>query len=155
VVVGRIEGGVGVNVVPARCTIEIDRRTLPEEDPDVLLGEVDALLADLMARRPGLKVEREAPFLSERGLETAPQAAVVQALQRATRDVLGASADVEPQGVPYGTDATHLRGIPTVVFGPGDIAQAHSADEWVELDQVEAGSEILYRLMRDYVTGTW
>jgi acetylornithine deacetylase len=153
--VGRIEGGVGVNVVPARCVIEIDRRTLPQEDPAAILTEVDAVLAQLMDRRPEVRVEREAPFLSERGLETAPEAPVVEAVQRAARDVLGPGADVAPEGVPYGTDATHLRGFPAVVFGPGDIAQAHSADEWVDLGQVEAGSEILYRVMRDYVTGNW
>jgi len=50
--------------------------------------------------------------------------------------------------VPYGTDASTLAlaGIPSVVFGPGDIAQAHTCDEWVPLDEVERASEILYRL---------
>ena len=81
-------------------------------------------------------MEREAPFLSEQGLETAPDAAVVPALQAPAGRCWGHSA-VEPEGVPYGTDATHLEGIPTVVFGPGDIAQAHTADEWVDLAQVE------------------
>ena len=49
--------------------------------------------------------------------------------------------------VPYGTDASTLAlaGIPSVVFGPGDIAKAHTCDEWVPLDEVEAASEILYR----------
>lgn len=153
--VGRIDGGVGVNIVPERCAIEIDRRTLPQEEPEGILAEIDALLAELMRRRPGLRVEREAPFLSERGLETAPGAAVVQALQQSCRDVLGPQAPVAPEGVPYGTDATHLQGIPTVVFGPGDIAQAHSADEWVELRQVEQGSEILLKVMEGFVGGRW
>ena len=153
--VGRIEGGVGVNIVPERCVIEIDRRTLPQEDPEAILAQIDALMADLMRRREGLRVEREAPFLSERGLETAPDSAVVRALQGACRDVLGAGAAAEPEGVPYGTDATHLQGIPTVVFGPGDIAQAHTADEWVDLAQVEAGAEISYRLMRSFAAGEW
>jgi succinyl-diaminopimelate desuccinylase len=153
--VGRIEGGVGVNIVPERCVIEIDRRTLPQEDPAAILAEIDAMMADLMRRREGLRVEREAPFLSERGLETAPDAPLVQALQGACREVLGEGAAVEPEGVPYGTDATHLQGIPTVVFGPGDIAQAHTADEWVDLGQVEAGAEISYRLMRSFASGDW
>jgi acetylornithine deacetylase len=49
--------------------------------------------------------------------------------------------------VPYGTDASALAdaGIPSVVFGPGDIAQAHTCDEWVSLAEVEQASEILYR----------
>ena len=49
--------------------------------------------------------------------------------------------------VPFGTDASSiaLAGIPAVVFGPGDIAQAHTKDEWVELDQIDRAAEILYR----------
>jgi acetylornithine deacetylase len=50
--------------------------------------------------------------------------------------------------VPYGTDASTIAqaGVPAVVFGPGDIARAHTCDEWVPLDEVEQASEILYRL---------
>ena len=50
--------------------------------------------------------------------------------------------------VPYGTDASTIAqaGIPSVVFGPGDISRAHTCDESVPLDEVEAASEILYRL---------
>ena len=51
-------------------------------------------------------------------------------------------------GVPFGTDAGPLgrSGLPCVVFGPGDIAQAHTKDEWVELDQVRAAAEIYFRM---------
>jgi acetylornithine deacetylase len=50
--------------------------------------------------------------------------------------------------VPYGTDASSLAeaGVPSVVFGPGNIDQAHTCDEWIDLAEVEAASEILYRL---------
>ena len=50
--------------------------------------------------------------------------------------------------VPYGTDASTLAlaGVPSVVFGPGDIAKAHTCDEWVPLAEVEQASEVLYRL---------
>ncbi len=153
--VGRIEGGVGVNIVPERCSIEIDRRTLPTEDLSAILAEIDALMADLMRTRPDVRIEREEPFLAEQGLDTPMDAAVVAALQGACRAVLGADAPVAPGGVPYGTDATHLTGIPSVVFGPGDIAQAHTADEWVELAQVESAAEILHRLSRSFVSGEW
>ena len=49
--------------------------------------------------------------------------------------------------VPYGTDASTIAeaGIPSVVFGPGDIAQAHTCDEWVPLDEVEQAAEVLFR----------
>ena len=49
--------------------------------------------------------------------------------------------------VPYGTDASTvaLAGIPVIVFGPGDIAQAHTKDEWVQLSQIDQAAEVLYR----------
>ena len=49
--------------------------------------------------------------------------------------------------VPFGTDAARIQdaGIPAVVFGPGDIAQAHTKDEWIDLAQLEPAAEILYR----------
>jgi acetylornithine deacetylase len=54
-------------------------------------------------------------------------------------------------GVPFGTDAPHFAatGCPTVVFGPGSIDQAHTADEWIDLDQLRAAAEILYGFARD------
>ena len=71
-----------------------------------------------------------------------------------TLKFLGAAIDSvvgvhEFEAVPYGTDASSLAlaGIPSVVFGPGDIAQAHTADEWIELQQVEQAAEILFRFV--------
>ena len=57
-------------------------------------------------------------------------------------------------GVPYGTDAPALarHGVPTVVFGPGSLAQAHTADEWVAVEQLQAATEILYRFCRSHGT---
>ena len=53
-------------------------------------------------------------------------------------------------GVPYGTNASSIAGadVPSVVFGPGSIDQAHTADEWVSLDQVARASEALYQFVR-------
>jgi len=55
-----------------------------------------------------------------------------------------------PIGVPYGTDAPHYAatGCPTVVFGPGSINQAHTADEWLDIEQLRTASEILYDFAR-------
>ena len=65
---------------------------------------------------------------------------------------LGTSIDAvvgrhEVHAVPYGTDASTIShaGIPAVVFGPGDIAQAHTKDEWIDLGQLEPAAEILFR----------
>ena len=55
-------------------------------------------------------------------------------------------------GVPYGTDAAFYAstGVPSVVFGPGSIAQAHTADEWVELEQVRKAAEVYYRFVKSF-----
>jgi acetylornithine deacetylase len=154
--VGTIQGGVGVNIVPDSCTIAIDRRTLPREDPDAILAEVDAILREVEQRTPGLRIEREAPSVSERGLETSPDSPIVRLTVDACAEALGSRDAAQPVGVPYGTDATLLSGIakiPTVVLGPGDIAQAHTADEWVEIEQVERCAGIYYRIMREFVSG--
>jgi acetylornithine deacetylase len=65
-------------------------------------------------------------------------------------DAVAAAVGRRPElvGVPYGTDAGPLgaAGIPAIVFGPGDIAQAHTKDEWIELEQVALAAEAYYRL---------
>jgi acetylornithine deacetylase/succinyl-diaminopimelate desuccinylase-like protein len=144
--VGRIWGGTGVNTVPARCTIEIDRRLIPGEDAPGALAEVDAFLAAYSAAHPGLKISREEPFVADWPLETPDQAAVVSAGRAACTD-LGLLA--QPIGVPYGTDASKLwalGGIPAIVLGPGSIAQAHTAEEYVALAEVAAAAQLYQRL---------
>jgi acetylornithine deacetylase ArgE len=143
--VGRIEGGVSVNTVPDNCRIEIDRRVIPGEDPaqtaDELvryLREVAKLDFDLECARPWMNM----PALSSKGSE-----AIVERLGRAI-DKVNSSHKVMP--VAYGTEASTIAnaGIPAVVFGPGDIAQAHTKDEWVSLEEVEKASEILLQLAK-------
>jgi acetylornithine deacetylase len=132
--VGRIWGGTGVNTVPDRCTIEVERRIIPGEEHAAVLAEVDALLAEVRAAQPGLTVEREEPFVTTPTLGTPLNAAVVASVRRACRD---AGACDEPVGVPYGSDASKLwtfGGIPSVVLGPGSIDQAHTANEYVPID---------------------
>jgi acetylornithine deacetylase len=156
--IGTITGGTGVNIVPDRCMIEIDRRTLPTEDPRAILAEYDAVLADLMRTRPGIKATREEPYLVERGLDGPADGPLVRAIQDAIRAECGDAIDVTPTGVPYGTDASLVwgrTGTPTVVLGPGDIAQAHTADEWVDLREVQRCVAIYEHVMTSFVSGEW
>jgi acetylornithine deacetylase/succinyl-diaminopimelate desuccinylase family protein len=141
--VGVIQGGVGVNTVPDRCRIEIDRRIIRGENP----ADAPAELLAFLKERAGIDFPVEMappwiclPALNPKGSEE------IQAL-------LGAAINTERgshkiHAVPYGTDASALcdAGIPSVIFGPGDIAKAHTIDEWVPLDEVETASNILYRL---------
>ncbi len=135
--VGTIRGGAGVNVVPDLCEIEIDRRLVPGDSSAEVLEHVDAALDDLRAGDPQLRVDRDPPFVDIPPLETPHNAAVVRAAQQA---VAAAGLSPDPLGVAYATDAAMLSGIggiPSVVLGPGDIAQAHTNDEWIEIEQLE------------------
>jgi acetylornithine deacetylase len=142
--VGRIEGGTSVNTVPDRCRVEVDRRLLPGEDADAALAD---FCGHLKRHAPGqVAFECSAPWLSAPALAADHSADLVERLGRAVAAVLGRPPEVI--AVPYGTDAAPLAaaGMPAVVFGPGDIAKAHTADEWVPLDEVEQAADILFRL---------
>ncbi len=134
-----IRGGSGMNVVPAECVIGLDRRVIPGEDPDKVLGGFDRLLDHL----EGGRVQRREPFLVTAPLDTPTDSPVTLALGRARQAVLGDSA--EPIGVTYGTDASCFdpAGISCVVFGPGSIDQAHSDEEWVGIEETALAAEIL------------
>lgn len=136
--VGVIEGGEAVNVVPDACQIDCDRRLLPGEEPEAVLAEVDGALDALRQDDAGLRVEREAPYVHVPPMETDADEPVVRATVRALEQ---AGRDPTLAAVAYATDASMLAsigGLPAVVLGPGDIAQAHTNDEWIELAELEA-----------------
>lgn len=140
--VGMIEGGTGVNVVPEICTITYDRRTLPGERKDDVLRELDAVIDRVRDHHAEARIERLEPRLVDDALDTPIDASLVHAASDACR---AAGADGTPVGVPYGTDASKLqdrRGIPAIVFGPGSIAQAHGAEEYVPIDHLHRAVEI-------------
>jgi acetylornithine deacetylase ArgE len=138
--VGRIDGGVSVNTVPDGCVVEVDRRLLPGEDPQGAWRDFQDFLA----------ANAKAPFVCDPvwmacpALDPTRSAALSKRLGAAIDHVEGRH---EVLAVPFGTDASSISqaGIPAVVFGPGDIAQAHTKDEWIELDQIDRAAEILYR----------
>jgi acetylornithine deacetylase len=142
--VGRIEGGVSTNTVPDRCRIEVDRRLLPGEEPRAALEDLMRYLRETTAA--DLPVEASDVWLSSPALGSAGSEEVVSRLGAAIDAVRGSHRVV---AVPYGTDASTIAtvGIPVVIFGPGDITQAHTTDEWIELEQVAQAAEILYRMV--------
>lgn len=139
--VGRIEGGASANTVPDWCRIEVDRRLIRGETPDAALKEFQEALAASVE----VAFECSPPFLSSVPLDPAGAEELIDLLGAAIDKVRGGHT-VRP--VPFGTDAPSIAasGIPAVVFGPGDIAQAHTKDEWVSLDEVAQASEILFQL---------
>jgi acetylornithine deacetylase ArgE len=140
--VGRITGGVSPNTVPDSCRIEIDRRLIPGENPAAAVADLDAFLGTY----PGVDFPFAAsePRLACPPLSPANSGELVGRLGRAIDAVVGRH---EVHAVPYGTDASTLSGagVPAVVFGPGDIAQAHTKDEWIDLGQLDPAAEILFR----------
>jgi acetylornithine deacetylase/succinyl-diaminopimelate desuccinylase-like protein len=142
--VGTISGGISVNTVPDECSIEIDRRTLPGEDGPAAR---DAII-EYIRSAPEIDFEVNHGEPSPRmggSLTDEHNMALGERLRDVARETLGRG---ELIGVPYGTDAIAISaaGVPTVVFGPGSIDQAHTADEWVELAQIERASEVLYNI---------
>ncbi len=143
--VGVINGGVQVNFVPDDCAIEIDRRLLPGEPAADVIAETQALIERLKARHPGFDAFIEEPLLLvDEALDTPAQAQTVEVAREVLR---GLGLNDEVCGVPFGSDASKLSraGIPTIVFGPGSIDQAHAADEYVPVDEVIAASEFYRR----------
>jgi acetylornithine deacetylase len=143
--VGRIEGGSSVNTVPDFCQIEIDRRIIPGEKPEWAPHE---LAQHLLSEGIEIAVEMTPLYINAPALSPAGSQDLVQRLGAAINAVRGKHT-VHP--VPYGTDASTIAegGVPAVVFGPGDIAQAHTSDEWIDLDQLNQASEVLHRLTLD------
>jgi acetylornithine deacetylase len=141
--VGTIHGGTSVNTVPERCWIEIDRRLVPGEQPAAAYQHA----ADHLARETGIELVHEPPFLEATGLDDGNNNVLAAKLEEAARQC---GVQARKMGVAYGTNASAIsrEGIPTVVFGPGSIAQAHTADEWIEFAEVETASEILYQFCR-------
>jgi acetylornithine deacetylase/succinyl-diaminopimelate desuccinylase-like protein len=137
--VGTIGGGTQPNIVPDRCVISLDRRTLP--------GETDAGVRREL--RQLLKLHRlEARILNLRGAPCPPMETDTRL--PFVRRFLRHAGQRRPIGAHYFCDAAVLAeaGIPSVVFGPGDIAQAHTADEWISLRQLEDATALLERFIR-------
>ncbi len=139
--VGLITGGSAPNIVPDRCEISIDRRVLPTEE----LLDVDAEVRAWLTEHAPVPWEVQTR-LSDNGMDGAPDSAIARRCAAALDAVLGSH---EIAGVHYGTDASKLAraGTPSVVLGPGNIAQAHTAVEWIETAQVKTAVEIYRRIM--------
>ncbi len=144
--VGLIAGGSSPNIVPDRCTIDIDRRVIPNEDRAAVIPEVIATLK----KACDFPIEHDAPFVNSPPLGDDANHPLADQLLAAIHPIVGTKTKL---GVPYGTHASRvaLAGVPAVVFGPGDIAQAHTKDEWIELDQVKTAVDCYYRFCLDTV----
>jgi acetylornithine deacetylase/succinyl-diaminopimelate desuccinylase-like protein len=137
--VGMVHGGTQPNIVPDHCEIQIDRRTIPGEKDSEVRREILEFL-----KKRGSNVE----MLSSKEHACVPMATdlqlpLVQQLMRFTKQQ-GAL------GVDFFCDAAIIAsgGTPSVVFGPGNIAQAHTSDEWISIRSLNGATQILTRFLR-------
>jgi len=148
VCVSMIEGGQQHNIVPERCVIHLDRRLLPGEEAEEAMNEVRRAILGALGAGQMADVEFESPYLIDSALDGSPEEPHVQAAAAAARKVL---PDLKIVGASYGTDASKLAGggIPSVVFGPGDVAQAHAAVEFVGIGDVIKAAQVYAQMALD------
>jgi acetylornithine deacetylase len=145
-----VHGGIAGNTVADRCHVQFEFRTVGADDPAEILARIEEhvreLEQEMQAEDPTARVEL-APVALVPGLDTPADSPAV-----ALATDLGGVPSTDK--VTYGTEAGLFDavGIPTVVCGPGDIAQAHSPDEFVELAQMQACEQFLTALLKHLTT---
>jgi acetylornithine deacetylase len=149
--VGTIRGGSSVNTVPDRCTVEIDRRFPPGDQPETAYRH----LLDYLTTHGnlGFPVEHDPPHLQAPALSDADNGLLADRLADAVNTVCGRCRKT---AVPYATDAARisLAGVPAVVCGPGSIDQAHTACEWIDIDQLRQAVDVYARFVRSWTPAT-
>jgi len=142
---GVIHGGIAANVVPKDCVFNFDMRTLPQASPDALYQEILKYAQSLAREMQAIDVHSgtDLEWLSQTvGLAASETDAIVQWAMRLSR-----SASVGK--VSYGTEAGLFQqmGVPTVICGPGDIAEAHRPNEFVALEQLAQCERFMDRIL--------
>ncbi len=149
-VVGLIEGGVNTNVVPDRVRFRLDRRMIPEEDPQAVEAALRQVIADAVAsgdQGQGITVEVRRILLALPFGPVAGSDRLAEVFCTHASEVLGEA--VPAHGVPLYADARHYAaaGVPTVMYGAGPRtlleANAHRADERVHMDQLLAATKVV------------
>ncbi len=130
--VGMIRGGSKVNIVPDACSVEIDARTTPAFSGAQVLAEV---------RRALPRTCRIVPQRTSPGLATDPRLPLIGRLKPFSQGLTG---------VPWFCDAAIFaaQGLPSIAFGPGSIAQAHTKDEFIRIADLEAGAQAYLGFLR-------
>ncbi len=142
---GLIQGGIAANVVPKDCVFQFDMRTLPGAVPDALYQEIRGYAEQLAAEMRCIDASAgiDLQWMSQTvGLAAAESDAIVQwAMQLSRNPTVGK--------VSYGTEAGLFQkmGVPTVICGPGDIAEAHRPNEFVALDQLAQCESFMDRIL--------
>jgi succinyl-diaminopimelate desuccinylase len=147
-----IEGGSAPNMVPDRCIVDIDRRTIPgETDPEKVLAPFRTLAEELAADDPGsdLRTEIREWILAAEAPADIP---IADAIRTATAAETGTTPpDVGFTGITDARFYLNDAAIPTVIFGPGDLSVAHTADEWIGVDDLVIGARTYARIFASFL----
>ncbi len=145
--INTIRGGSSTNVIPDLCEAEIDQRMVPGEDPDEVVAGLRSALSAIKESHPEIEYEMDVLFLSP-PLTPVPNSPLAASARRAlAREGLSE----EETGVTYATNAGDLskRGVDTIVFGPGDIAQAHTRNEWIDIEELKRSVRVYRAIMAE------
>ncbi|MEL7150539.1 MAG: acetylornithine deacetylase [Pseudomonadota bacterium] len=143
--VGQISGGTAHNITAGECRFVMEMRLVPDDDPEVFTAALRAKLAELEAEMQ--KVAPSARIIAEKGHDVPGLVPEDDGpAERLVRRITGDNAD---HVVSYGTEAGHFQaaGISSVICGPGNIEQAHQANEYLSIEQFKAGEKFLERVV--------
>lgn len=136
-----VRGGTGISTYSDRCELKVERRTVPGESAEQVVGEVREIVDRLREEDPGFEAELET-LLVRRPFEVEPDARVVRSVDESAKAVLGRRPERTGERPWMDSALLSEAGVETVVIGPTGEG-AHAEKEWVELDSVEQLAGIL------------
>ncbi len=151
--VGRIEGGTNTNVVPGKVVFKLDRRMIPEENPQDVETAIRQAIADAAAQSPGVTVEIKRLLLANALKPLPGNQPLVEAIQKHGQDVFG--VEIPAMGTPLYTDVRLYgeAGVPGVIYGAGPrtVLESHAkrADERLELEDLRRATKVVARTLYD------
>lgn len=139
ITVGLIEGGTKPNIVPDACRIVVDRRLLPAEDPKRVLEDLKArILAAIMP-------EFDAAFkilIAREGAQISIDEEIVKIASKSIKEALKISPEIGGLGATTDMSFFVRAGIPTIIYGPGSIRQAHVANEFIDVHELTSAAKV-------------
>jgi succinyl-diaminopimelate desuccinylase len=141
--IGTIQGGLSRNMVPDRCMFRISKRWLPGDSPEAIRGEIEAAIAGVgspahisVVREPDVEQVPRPP------LELMPEHPLTRALASTVGRLTGRTPNLRGWAAYTDGGLLQVAGIPTAVFGPGDLKLAHTDDEHIVLEEIVTAAEV-------------